>query len=362
VTSWGPNDYGQRATSKSASPASVPDLDQIVFVEASRHSSAAISRDGDVWVWGKNEAGQLGLGHGHDTNVPMPISWVLDDDDTGFTEPRARSISISEHEHSLILLEDGRVAASGSNEFGQLGDGTTTDRSQFDLVPNLSSITQVVAGRGHSLALDEQGRIWAWGQNIHGELGLGDTESRLEPVLLTELPNVVHIEIAYLTSFALTEEGDVYGWGYNSRGLVGDLANADVLSPKLAQMCEPPPPIAQLSGKECPGTYTLDVSSVTPPFGDQATSFAETGIFSVYSTPKNAPAADPSDVLATRMCQAVPLVPTKEWVEIAMDGPTNRHIVAQTGDAQVTIEITECDTLIHVLDRSTCETSAFLSP
>src|SRR5262249_35137799 len=81
--------------------------------------------------------------------------------------------------HSLALRADGLVVAWGMNNFGQLGNGTTTD-SNFPVVvkgPNgvgsLSNIIAIAAGENHSLALAADGTVWAWGNNAHGQLGVG---------------------------------------------------------------------------------------------------------------------------------------------------------------------------------------------
>jgi alpha-tubulin suppressor-like RCC1 family protein len=70
------------------------------------------------------------------------------------------------------------VRTWGSNEYGRLGDGTTTNRSAPVQVSGLTGVTAIDAGQSHSLALLPDGTVRAWGWNDHGQLGDGTTISR----------------------------------------------------------------------------------------------------------------------------------------------------------------------------------------
>ena len=84
--------------------------------------------------------------------------------------------------HTVALLGDGTVWAWGWNEFGQLGDGTGTDRSTPVQVRGLADVTAVAAGGEHSIALRRDGTVWAWGCNDTGQLGDGTETDRALPV------------------------------------------------------------------------------------------------------------------------------------------------------------------------------------
>ena len=73
------------------------------------------------------------------------------------------------------------VEAWGYNYYGQLGDGTTTNRLTPVPVSGLSGITSIAAGNLSSYALSADGSLWVWRDNEYGELGLGDTVNRLSP-------------------------------------------------------------------------------------------------------------------------------------------------------------------------------------
>jgi predicted nucleic acid-binding Zn ribbon protein len=83
--------------------------------------------------------------------------------------------------YSFALTEEGDVYAWGSNGCGELGLGDTEDRLTPTKVPGLGRVRAIAAGGGHSLALTESGEVYTWGLNKHGQLGLGDTENRLVP-------------------------------------------------------------------------------------------------------------------------------------------------------------------------------------
>lgn len=126
-------------------------------------------------------------------------------------------------EHSLALRDDGTVWAWGSNRRGQLGDGTTNDRSSPVQVSSLSSITAVAAGGSHSLALRSDGTVWAWGNNIRGQLGIGLTwNDPYKPVQISGISNVVAIAAGSFHSVALRNDGTVWAWGENNHGQLGD--------------------------------------------------------------------------------------------------------------------------------------------
>jgi len=128
----------------------------------------------------------------------------------------------SEKERNMVLLGNGTVKAWGNNEFGQLGDGTTTDRHTPVLVSNLTNIASVAAGAYHSMALTNSGKVWIWGRNAYGQLGDGTlTEDHL-PKQVAGLSNIISIAAGFDYSLALKNDGTVWAWGGNMWGVIGD--------------------------------------------------------------------------------------------------------------------------------------------
>ena len=77
--------------------------------------------------------------------------------------------------------------AWGNNYYGQLGDGTTTNRNTPVQVSGLTGITAISAGDFNTVALKNDGTVWAWGHNYSGQLGDGTTTDRYTPVQVSGL-------------------------------------------------------------------------------------------------------------------------------------------------------------------------------
>jgi hypothetical protein len=115
--------------------------------------------------------------------------------------------------HTLVLKENGTVWAWGDNTYGQLGDGTTTDRLTPVQVVGLTNITDISAGDHHNLAIDPNGDVWAWGRNAHGQLGDGGlTDSTVAQALGGTYATAIAAGGAH--SLAIVESC-LYGWGSN---------------------------------------------------------------------------------------------------------------------------------------------------
>ena len=165
--------------------------------------------DGTVWTWGYNAYGQLGDGTTTNRLVPTQVPGV-----TGALLVGAGST------HTLIGTATG-VLAVGYNGYGQLGDGTNTQRLSPVTVPGVPKALSLGAGASHSVVVATDGTLWAWGYNGNGALGDGTTGSRNSPLHLTTITGVSKVAASNHT-LALKTDGTVWSWGYNAYGQLGD--------------------------------------------------------------------------------------------------------------------------------------------
>jgi alpha-tubulin suppressor-like RCC1 family protein len=163
----------------------------------------ALTESGEVYAWGINTDGQLGLGDTEDRLMPTKVPDLT----------KVKAIAVGGCSHVLVLTESGEVYAWGWNGAGQLGLGDKEDRLTPTKVPGLARVKAIAAGGCHSLALTESGEVYSWGFNGTGELGLGDWENRLTPTKVPGLEGVKAIACGYIHSLALTASGKVYRWG-----------------------------------------------------------------------------------------------------------------------------------------------------
>src|SRR5712691_1870635 len=174
--------------------------------------SLGLRPDGSVWGWGSNQFGQIGDGTTTARVAPVRVA--------GLTGP---FVGVSAGAtHSLGVSADGSVWAWGFNGEGQLGDGTTTRRLQPVRVSTLTNVVAVAAGGSHSLALRSDGTIWVWGRNEEGQLGDRSRTRRLTPLRITNLTGAIAISAGALHSLAVLADGTVRAWGANVTGQLGD--------------------------------------------------------------------------------------------------------------------------------------------
>ena len=137
--------------------------------------------------------------------------------------------------HAAALKKDGTVWTWGHNAWGQLGDGSMTDRTTPVQVSGLTDVIAVAAGRTMTMALKSDGTVWTWGLNNYGELGDGSTVTygkdadgkyikviRNVPGQVVGLNGVVAIAAGRSTGIALKNDGTVWAWGENTYGTLGD--------------------------------------------------------------------------------------------------------------------------------------------
>ncbi|KPA08780.1 RCC1 domain-containing protein, alpha-tubulin suppressor, partial [Candidatus Magnetomorum sp. HK-1] len=166
--------------------------------------------DGTVWGWGYNVSGQLGDGTTTQRSTAVQVS--------GLNNIIAISTGYS---FAIALKDDGTVWAWGSNAKGQLGDGTTNDSYTPVQVSGLTDVISISCSSNHCLALKNDGTVWAWGDNQYGQLGDNSNTERHTTVQVSGLSGIISID-APGHSIALKNDGTVWTWGGNTCGQLGD--------------------------------------------------------------------------------------------------------------------------------------------
>ena len=123
---------------------------------------------------------------------------------------------------SLVLLSNGTIQGFGRNDYGQLGDGTTTQRTSQVTVSGINNAIAISAGTDYSMALLSDGTIKTWGINTYGQLGNNSTTNSLIPVNVSGINNAISISAGSNFSIALLNNNTVKVWGRNNYGQLGE--------------------------------------------------------------------------------------------------------------------------------------------
>uniref|UniRef100_A0A8C3B7U0 RCC1 and BTB domain containing protein 1 n=1 Tax=Cairina moschata TaxID=8855 RepID=A0A8C3B7U0_CAIMO len=216
VYAWGHNGYsqlGNGATNQGITPVQVCTnllIKRVVEVACGSHHSMALSADGDLYAWGYNNCGQVGSGSTANQPTPRRVSNCLQG-------KMVVSIACGQTS-SMAIVNNGEVYGWGYNGNGQLGLGNNGNQLTPCRVAALHGvcILQIVCGYAHTLALSDEGLLYAWGANTYGQLGTGNKSNQLSPLqIMMEKERVVEIAACHSAhiSAARTQSGQVYMWG-----------------------------------------------------------------------------------------------------------------------------------------------------
>ena len=185
--------------------------------------SLGIRSDAKLYTWGYNTKGQLGDGTTTQRESPTAIGSCPWNRVAGGTQAAAG--------YSLGIRADDKLYAWGYNEYGQLGDGSTTDRLSPTAIGS-STWKAIAAGNYHSLGILGDDKLFAWGLNGNGQLGDGSTTQRTAP---TAVGSCTWKAIAAGGWFSLGIRADdkLYAWGLNTYGQLGDGSTTQRISPTV---------------------------------------------------------------------------------------------------------------------------------
>ena len=208
---WGNNNYGQLGngtTTKKYTPTKV--MSDVKTFELREDYAAAIKENGDLYTWGYASA--LGNGISSYDNNLRPYKIMSD---------VAKVVLYDSY--NAALKNNGDLYMWGSNGSGQIGNGTTKTQKVAEKI--LSDVKDVVLLGGSSnrstAAIKNNGDLYMWGENSLGQVGNGTNEDQLKPVKILSDVVSVHADPGGAYVAAITEKGDLYMWGDNEWGQLG---------------------------------------------------------------------------------------------------------------------------------------------
>ncbi len=230
VACWGDNQQGQLGDGTNAdrsTPVTVSGIQDAVGIAAGSDHACAVLATGEVRCWGLGDDGRLGDGTGVSSNTPVMAS--------GLTDAQQVSCGASS---SCARTSNGEVWCWGENTFGQLCDSTTFSRPQpvSTLLPSGTLALSTETGGSHGCAIQANATAVCWGYNFYGQLGDGTDTDRSTPVAVSGLTGLTQVSAAFDHSCALEGQHTLWCWGANGDGQLGDLTQTDRWTPVAAQL------------------------------------------------------------------------------------------------------------------------------
>jgi alpha-tubulin suppressor-like RCC1 family protein len=265
---WGRNVYGQLgdgSTTESASPVAVETGgalagNTLVGLASGNDHVCALDEDGAAYCWGWSGYGQLGNGSTGGSSTPVAAGTG------GATAGKTLTAITAGGYHTCALDDDGAAYCWGRNDFGELGDDTSTQRAAPVAVVTSGAlagktVSELAAGGMHTCALDDDGAAYCWGRNDSGQLGNGSTNWSNAPVAIDGSgalagKTIASLSAGYVHACVLTADGRAYCWGQGSYGALGDGTGAGTAT--AVAVVTPPDQPRQVSVE--PGDESVRVS------------------------------------------------------------------------------------------------------
>ena len=259
-------------------------LTNIKYIACGDHT-VCLDNDGNVFTFGDNRSGQLGIGVNGKTleftHVPQKVK-----------VPPCIEVSCGSTS-TICLTIDGLVYSFGGNGIGQLGLGNNEDVNSPQLIESLKDVEFVECSLHSTFCKTVNNEIFCWGSNVRGILGLGNEESQNAPILCSSLANkdIIDIKSNGSHALALTSNGDVFSSGDNEDGQLG--RKTDV---RFSSLFEKIDSLSEITRIECGYNHSICIDSNKDIylFGSIDNNENETSSFMVVTSKIKSPIKHPS--------------------------------------------------------------------
>ena len=224
VKCWGANDHGQLGdgTNQDRSVPVTVGLPAPATALAAGYVHTCVIAGGTPWCWGDNTTGAVGDGTTTARSSPVMVGGVSGAAALAAGGGEIEGPTPTYYGHSCALAS-GSLSCWGSNESGQLGDGTfvgTTTPVPVSLGSRSGQVTDVSAGDRHTCAVIA-GAVWCWGAAGSWQLGNGNTSNQTGPVQAQGLSSGTSSVVAgadHSCAIIATPAAALWCWGSNSAG------------------------------------------------------------------------------------------------------------------------------------------------
>lgn len=224
LVGWGRNpnyQVGNNSTTGDISGPIIIDTNVWSSVSDGSSTSMGIKSNGTLWGWGTESYGELGDGIVNSVySSPVQIGTL-----TNWSKVSTAAGT------NYFINTTGAIYAAGRNQSGQLGDGTTVDKSSPVQIGTLTTWSKVSGGTYFAASIKTDGTLWMWGVNTYGQLGDGTTIDKSSPIQVGTLSNWSSVSCAGSNAVAIKTDGTLWAWGFNSDGQLGDGTTVTKSSP-----------------------------------------------------------------------------------------------------------------------------------
>ena len=224
---WGYNSIGQlgdnTAVNKSSPNTTIAGGTNWKQVACGTFHTTAIKTDGTLWTWGYNGFGQLGNNSTVDKSSPNTTI-------AGGTNWKQVACGQS---HTASIKTDGTLWTWGRDSYGQLGDNTTVNKSSpVTTIAGGTNWKQVAGGNYHTASIKTDGTLWTWGRDNYGQLGDSNTVNKSSPVQVSGGgTNWKQVACGYGYTATIKTDGTLWTWGRDNYGQLGDNTTVNKSSP-----------------------------------------------------------------------------------------------------------------------------------